>query len=64
MPVALLSRRQYLSRMDRFQHGRSARTLGLEDFNINRQSGSALVITDPDDRQMFLKQRQALKIVE
>ncbi|WP_443690582.1 hypothetical protein, partial [Pseudomonas sp.] len=28
--VTLLSRRQYLSRMDRFQHGRSARTLGLE----------------------------------
>jgi hypothetical protein len=34
--VTLLSRRQYLSRMDRFQHGRSARTLGREDSKINR----------------------------
>ncbi|WP_312391275.1 hypothetical protein, partial [Pseudomonas sp.] len=31
-------RRQYLSRMDRFQHGRSARTLGREPGKINRQS--------------------------
>jgi hypothetical protein len=34
-PLALLSRRQYLSRMDRFQHGRSARTLGREGLEIN-----------------------------
>lgn len=36
--LRLLSRRQYLSRMDRFQHGRSARTLGREPGKINRQS--------------------------
>jgi hypothetical protein len=35
--LALLSRRQYLSRMDRFQHGRSARTLGPEGFKINKK---------------------------
>jgi hypothetical protein len=35
LPLALLSRRQYLSRMDRFQHGRSARTLGREGLEIN-----------------------------
>ncbi|AZC35290.1 hypothetical protein C4K37_0884 [Pseudomonas chlororaphis subsp. piscium] len=35
LPLALLSRRQYLSRMDRFQHGRSARTLGREGPEIN-----------------------------
>jgi hypothetical protein len=33
--LALLSRRQYLSRMDRFQHGRSARTVGPEGPEIN-----------------------------
>jgi len=32
---SLLSRRQYLSRMDRFQHGCSARTVGLESAEIN-----------------------------
>jgi len=36
-PMALLSRRQYLSRMDRFQHGRSARTLGPEALEINKK---------------------------
>ncbi|MFD2882731.1 hypothetical protein ACFS4T_05240 [Pseudomonas lini] len=36
-PLALLSRRQYLSRMDRFQHGRSARTLGREELEINKK---------------------------
>ncbi|CAI8731602.1 hypothetical protein EMIT0P43_120142 [Pseudomonas jessenii] len=36
-PLALLSRRQYLSRMDRFQHGRSARTLGREGLEINKK---------------------------
>ncbi|MFA1027295.1 MULTISPECIES: hypothetical protein [Pseudomonas syringae group] len=35
--LALLSRRQYLSRMDRFQHGRSARTLGPEGPDINKK---------------------------
>jgi hypothetical protein len=35
--LGLLSRRQYLSRMDRFQHGRSARTLGPEGFKINKK---------------------------
>jgi hypothetical protein len=35
--MALLSRRQYLSRMDRFQHGRSARTLGPERLEINKK---------------------------
>jgi len=35
--LALLSRRQYLSRMDRFQHGRSARTLGPEGLEINKK---------------------------
>lgn len=33
--VTLLSRRQYLSRMDRFQHGRSARTVGRKGGEIN-----------------------------
>ncbi|CAI8727028.1 conserved hypothetical protein [Pseudomonas chlororaphis] len=37
LPLALLSRRQYLSRMDRFQHGRSARTLGREGPEINKK---------------------------
>ena len=37
LPLALLSRRQYLSRMDRFQHGRSARTLGGEGAEINKK---------------------------
>ncbi|CAI8879747.1 hypothetical protein EMIT0P100_20103 [Pseudomonas sp. IT-P100] len=37
LPLALLSRRQYLSRMDRFQHGRSARTLGREGLEINKK---------------------------
>jgi len=37
IPLALLSRRQYLSRMDRFQHGRSARTLGREGLEINKK---------------------------
>jgi hypothetical protein len=37
VPLALLSRRQYLSRMDRFQHGRSARTVGPEGFKINKK---------------------------
>ena len=35
--LTLLSRRQYLSRMDRFQHGRSARTLGREGLEINKK---------------------------
>jgi hypothetical protein len=35
--LALLSRRQYLSRMDRFQLGRSARTVGLETPEINKK---------------------------
>ncbi|SPO68544.1 protein of unknown function [Pseudomonas sp. JV241A] len=35
--MTLLSRRQYLSRMDRFQHGRSARTLGPEGLEINKK---------------------------
>ena len=35
--MTLLSRRQYLSRMDRFQHGRSARTVGREGCDINKK---------------------------
>jgi len=66
LPLALLSRRQYLSRMDRFQHGRSARTLGPEGPESNKKCRvlrrfslmapcSLLhpVVTDSDDRLMF-----------
>jgi hypothetical protein len=66
LPLALLSRRQYLSRMDRFQHGRSARTLGPEGLEINKKcrfsacfhpwgnpSPTPPYITDRHDSVMF-----------
>jgi hypothetical protein len=64
LPLALLSRRQYLSRMDRFQHGRSARTLEPQLFEINEKSVLASffglswqtcrIQTDRYDAGMFL----------
>ncbi len=64
--MALLSRRQYLSRMDRFQHGRSARTLGREGLKINKKCRvftrvrrgifSLFLVTDLHDRLMFPRQ--------
>ena len=65
LPLALLSRRQYLSRMDRFQHGRSARTLGLDGRGINKKcrvfarirrgGGFGPFLTDLCDGVMFLR---------
>ncbi len=72
LPLALLSRRQYLSRMDRFQHGRSARTLGREGLEINkkcrvfalvcRTATAQSFLTDTDDSRMFRMIYEVLKI--
>jgi len=59
--LTLLSRRQYLSRMDRFQHGRSARTLRPCPGEINQKMPlicsllSPCWLTVPDSKQNALE---------
>ena len=52
------------SRMDRFQHGRSARTVGREDRRINRRIGPVRQAPSGFERRRIQEARQPSTIVE
>jgi len=51
-------------RMDRFQHGRSARTVGREDRRINRRIGPVRRVPGGFKRRRIQEARQPSTIVE